>query len=744
MQEPVVDLALALDHGLTESEFETACSILGRTPSFTELGIFSAMWSEHCSYKSSKVHLRLFPTTGEQVLIGPGENAGAVDIGNNLAAIFKMESHNHPSFIEPYQGAATGVGGILRDVFTMGARPIANLDSLRFGTADTEHMKYLIRRVTRGIGDYGNCMGVPTVGGEVFFDSAYQGNILVNAMTVGLAPRDKIFLGEASGPGNAIMYVGSKTGRDGIHGATMASEEFSEESAEKRPTVQVGDPFTEKLLLEALMELFQGDAIIGIQDMGAAGLTSSSFEMAGRAGSGVDLDLSKVPMRETHMTAYEIMLSESQERMLLVCKPERVQEIADVFEKWDLSASVIGKVTETGRVRIWGPDGQLAADMPVDPLAAKAPVYDRPRAEPPYFKTLKAADLSAYSDLDAEGVGHAMHTLLAAPNIASKHWFYEQYDTTVQTNTLQGPGKAEAALVRIKGTNSAIAVTSDCNPRFVYLDPREGGKHTIAEAARNIACTGAKPLAITDCLNYGSPENPHVMWQFRESIEGMCEACTALNTPVVSGNVSFYNDTNGKPVFPTPSVGMVGLLADRTRYATNMFSEPGLAVYLVGVTREELGGSEYLSRLHGKTEGKIPTVSLEHERNLIEFLQKAISQGVVLHARDCSLGGLAIALAKSCFAEDPVGLTVDLNENVSIAAQLFAESAGRVVVALRKEDAAELTAHVQTFGLTAQAIGMTGGSNLTLKIKGQTLFDQPVAQLKTVWRDALAHLLELE
>ena len=604
MKEPAVTLELAIEHGLSEEEFQKTHDILGRKPTFTELGIFSAMWSEHCSYKSSKIHLKRLPTTGTQVVIGPGENAGAVDLGDGLCAVFKMESHNHPSFIEPYQGAATGVGGILRDVFTMGARPIANLNALRFGRPETEHMKYLVRGVTRGIGDYGNCMGIPTVGGEVFFDNAYSGNILVNAMTVGLARRDSIFLGEASGPGNAVVYIGAKTGRDGIHGATMASEEFNEEAEQKRPTVQVGDPFTEKLLLEALMELFPTGAIIGIQDMGAAGLTSSSFEMADRAGSGLDLDLSKVPMREENMTAYEIMLSESQERMLLVCKPERFDEIRTVMEKWDLSASIIGTVTETGRVCIKSPQGELVVDMPVAPLAEQAPMYDRPWREPSSFAKSRAFDTTPYLELDGNA-NEVLRTLLASPNIASKEWFYRQYDHTVQTNTMRGPDRAEAAVVRIKGTNKALAITTDCNPRFVQLNPARGAAHAVAEEARNISCTGALPLAITDCLNFGSPEAPYVMWQFKESVNGMGEACRALNTPVISGNVSLYNETNGRAVLPTPAVGMVGLLEERNHHAVNTF-EDGLAVYLLGETREEIGGSEYLSLIHGHLDGEIP------------------------------------------------------------------------------------------------------------------------------------------
>ncbi|CAM2066847.1 Phosphoribosylformylglycinamidine synthase subunit PurL [Sulfidibacter corallicola] len=738
MKEPVVTLDLAKEHGLTEEEFRKACDILGRTPSFTELGIFSAMWSEHCSYKSSKIHLKRLPTTGEQVVIGPGENAGAVDLGDGLCAVFKMESHNHPSFIEPYQGAATGVGGILRDVFTMGARPVANMNALRFGAPDRAHMKYLVKGVTKGIGDYGNCMGIPTVGGEVFFDPAFQGNILVNAMTVGLAKKDAIFLGEASGVGNVAVYVGAKTGRDGIHGATMASEEFNEESEQKRPTVQVGDPFTEKLLLEALMELFPTGAVIGIQDMGAAGLTSSSFEMAGRAGSGVDLDLSKVPMREEHMTAYEIMLSESQERMLLVCHPDRVDEVVRVFDKWDLSAAVIGVVTDTGRVRIKNPEGDIVADMPVGPLADQAPMYDRPYSEPPAYAEYRAFDTTPYANVDQPA--EVLRKLLASPNVASKQWFYRQYDHTVQTNTVLGPDQGEAALVRIKDTTKAVAVTTDCNPRFVQLDPHLGTAHAVTEAARNISCTGALPLAITDCLNFGNPENPHIMWQFKRAIDGMGEACRALDTPVVSGNVSLYNETNGKAVFPTPAVGMVGLLKDRRHHAVNGFHKAGLKVFLLGETREELGGSEYLSLVHGQVSGALPSLDLAFEAKLQAFVRDAVAKGVVKVARDCSIGGLAVALAKCCFAQE-LGLTVELDGEIGHAALLFGESASRIVVATEAKQGETLVNWAGERGIPCAPLGETGGDRLSLQIRGTTVIEEPVSELADLWRNGLEQLL---
>ncbi|HET7710328.1 MAG TPA: phosphoribosylformylglycinamidine synthase subunit PurL, partial [Thermoanaerobaculia bacterium] len=557
MDERTVDRETAANHGLTGEEFDRIRQILGRTPNYVELGIFSVMWSEHCSYKSSRRHLGRFPTTGPRVVQGPGENAGVIDIGDGWVAAFKMESHNHPSFIEPYQGAATGVGGILRDIFTMGARPIACLDSLRFGDLSAPRMKYLVDGVVRGICGYGNCIGIPTVGGETSFHRSFDGNILVNVFALGVTTRDKIFRGTASGVGNPVIYVGSKTGRDGIHGATMASAEFDEASEEKRPTVQVGDPFTEKLLLEACLEVMESDAIVGIQDMGAAGLTSSSFEMAGRAGTGIRLDLDRVPVRETGMTPYEIMLSESQERMLIVARRGREDEVTQIFEKWDLNASVVGEVTDDGFVRIFW-KGEEEAVIPVGPISTEAPVYDRPASRPawadglaPVLPRPRAADGDATMTL---------HRLLASPNLCSKRWIYEQYDTTVRTNTIAKPEQRDAAIVRVKGTGRALALSSDVNPVYCYLDPFEGGKQAVAEAARNVAASGGKPLAITDCLNFGSPERPEIMWQFIECIRGMSEACAALETPVVSGNVSFYNETEGRAICPTPTVGMVGML----------------------------------------------------------------------------------------------------------------------------------------------------------------------------------------
>src|SRR5712692_9096634 len=607
MTDPAVTPELVSSHGLNESEYKLIEQILGRAPNYTELGIFSVMWSEHCSYKSSRVHLRKFPTTGPRVVQGPGENAGVIDIGDGWVAAFKMESHNHPSFIEPYQGAATGVGGILRDIFTMGARPIACLDSLRFGDLNAPRMRYLVDGVVRGIGGYGNCIGIPTVGGETTFHSCYNGNILVNAFALGVTTRDKIFKGTASGVGNPIIYVGSKTGRDGIHGATMASAEFDETSEEKRPTVQVGDPFTEKLLLEACLEVMETDAIVGIQDMGAAGLTSSSFEMAGRAGTGIRLNLDNVPVRESGMTPYEIMLSESQERMLIVAKRGREDEVVRIFEKWDLNAAIVGEVTNDGLVRVsW--HGEEVASIPVGPISTEAPVYERPMAPPSSAAPRHLLPARREKDLD---VTSTLLRLIASPNLCSKHWIYEQYDTTVRTNTIARPERRDAAIIRVKGTGRALALSSDVNPAYCYLDPYEGGKQAVAEAARNIAASGGRPVAITDCLNFGSPERPEIMWQFAECIRGISDACRTLETPVVSGNVSFYNETDGRAVYPTPTVGMVGILDRETDGCEIAFPEAGLDIILIGETRDELGGSEWQQRAMPDAVAMPPLVDLD-------------------------------------------------------------------------------------------------------------------------------------
>jgi len=723
------------DHNLTQEEYSRILEILGREPNLVELGIFSAMWSEHCSYKSSRVHLKSFPTAGPRVIQGPGENAGIVDIGDGLAVAFKMESHNHPSYIEPYQGAATGVGGILRDVFTMGARPIASLNSLRFGALNAPRMKHLVDGVVRGIAGYGNCIGIPTLGGETTFDARYNGNILVNVMNVGLVRSDRIFLGRAEGVGNPVIYVGSKTGRDGIHGATMASEEFAgDETKQKRPTVQVGDPFTEKLLMEACLELFETDAVVGIQDMGAAGLTSSSFEMAGRAGSGVEIDLSKVPVRETEMTPYEIMLSESQERMLLVARRDRVSQVLRIFHKWELDAVEIGRVTDSGRVVLFF-EGKIVADLPAAPLSDRAPVYDRPRAAPPPASAGRWREEPEPADY-----GECLRRLLASPNIAEKSWIWTQYDHMVQTNTVERPG-GDAALARVKGTRKAIAMKSDVNPFFCALDPYRGGAIAVAEAARSIAATGAMPLAVTDCLNFGNPERPEVMGQFEAAVRGISDACRALETPVVSGNVSFYNETDGRAIPPTPTIGMVGLLEDVERRVRLPFRAAGDVVALLGTTRDELGGSEFLRTVRGRDEGPCPEVDLQAERKLVHLLVGLAHHRKLASAHDVSDGGLAVALAE-CSMKSGFGASVALESGPRPASLLFGESTGRALVSFEPKSEAAVRASAEQSGVPFAVIGKVGGDRLTISVAGKKLTDEPVAPLRDLWSSAFARALE--
>jgi len=723
-------------HGLTPDEYQRIEQILGRAPNYTELGIFSVMWSEHCSYKSSRVHLRKFPTTGPRVIQGPGENAGVIDIGDGWVAAFKMESHNHPSFIEPYQGAATGVGGILRDIFTMGARPIACLDSLRFGDLDAPRMRYLVDGVVRGIGGYGNCIGIPTVGGETSFHACYNGNILVNAFALGVTTGDKIFKGTASGVGNPVIYVGSKTGRDGIHGATMASAEFDQASEEKRPTVQVGDPFTEKLLLEACLEVMDSDAIVGIQDMGAAGLTSSSFEMAGRAGTGIRLDLDKVPVRESGMTPYEIMLSESQERMLIVAKRGREQEVVRIFEKWDLNASVVGEVTDDGFVRVFWHSDEVAT-IPVGPIATEAPVYQRPIQRPSSATRWHLLPARGEKDLD---VTDTLLRLIASPNLCSKHWIYDQYDTTVRTNTIAKPERRDAAIVRVKGTGRALAMTSDVNPVYCHLDPYEGGKQAVAEAARNVATSGGRPVAITDCLNFGSPERPEIMWQFSECIRGISEACLALGTPVVSGNVSFYNETEGRAIYPTPTVGMVGIL-DREDIGSDLyFREPGLDIVLLGETRDEMGGSEWQQMFAPGAMVKPPRVDLDREKALIDLLLAAYEHRLIRSAHDLSNGGFAVALAE-CSMEG-IGCHVDLSghaDDLDSIALLFSESQARAIIATSQ--VGELLLLAKTHGVPSRRIGRTEPAVFLIERNGVPLVRTTTPELSRIWRSAFALLL---
>ena len=722
-------------HGLKAEEYRRICDHLGREPNLLELGIFSVMWSEHCSYKSSRKYLKQFPTTGPRVLVGPGENAGVVDIGEGLAVAFKMESHNHPSYIEPYQGAATGVGGILRDVFTMGARPIALLNSLRFGEGTHPKTRYLLEGVVSGIAGYGNCMGVPTVGGEIAFDASYNGNCLVNVFTAGVMPADKIFLGTAAGVGNPVIYVGSKTGRDGIHGATMASAEFEAQTDQKRPTVQVGDPFTEKRLLEACLEIFKTDALIGIQDMGAAGLTSSSVEMAGRAGSGIEIDVARVPRREREMTPYECMLSESQERMLIVAKRGREQEVIDLFRKWDLEAVVIGKVTATGKITVLD-NARVAGELPIEPLTSGAPLYDRPVARPESFDALHSFDpLSVPAPKD---LGDALLRLLSQPTIGSKEWVFEQYDHTVRLGGALLPGRGDAAVVRVEGSNRALALAVDCNARFVFLDPYEGSRLAVAECTRNVSCVGAEPLGLTDCLNFGNPERPEIMWQLAEATRGLAAACRELEIPVVSGNVSLYNETDGRAILPTPAVAVVGLLPDVSRHCGSAFKQPGDCVALLGETRGELGGSECLKLFAGKLAGRPPKLNARAELALQRALRRMIQAGLLSSAHDCSEGGLAVTLAESCIGQGQ-GARVRLEmDRVAPHAFLFGEDASRAVISFPAASAPQVLDLCRELDVPFALIGDVGGGDLVV----EGIFSQSVSALAKAWRSGIPGLIK--
>lgn len=723
-------------HGLTPEEYARIERVLGRAPTWPELGVFSVLWSEHCSYKSSRVHLRRLPTTGPHVIQGPGENAGVIDAGDGWTVIFKMESHNHPSYIEPRQGAATGVGGILRDVFTMGARPIALLDALRFGRPEHPRMPHLIKGVVHGIGGYGNCVGVPTVGGDVAFDPCYDGNILVNAMAVGVARADRIFLGRAEGVGNPVFYVGSKTGRDGIHGATMASEEFGAGSEEKRPNVQVGDPFIEKLLIEACLEVMSEDLLVGIQDMGAAGLTSSSAEMAARSGSGIVLHLDRVPMRETGMTPYELLLSESQERMLMVCERGKEQRLIDLVSRWGLDVCEIGTVTDSGHfVGTW--EGQVVVDIPVSALVDDAPRYERPiRPGPPP----PALDLDTLPVPDGDLTG-ALEMLLRRPTIASKRWVYRQYDHMVRTGTVIRPGEGDAAVVRLPETPRGVAISAGCNGRFCLLDPRAGAAMAVAEAALNVACVGARPLAVTDCLNFASPERPEVMHQFSEAIDGLAAACTALGTPIVSGNVSFYNETEGRGIHPTPMIGLVGLMDDAARAVGSAFPAAGLRVCLLGAGQPALGGSEYATSFDATPRGPGPALDLEAQRRLIDCLLAAHHDALVKAAHDVAEGGLATCLAECGFGGARLGLSADLGSIAGTRADeaLFGEGPGRVVVATDRPEA--LAALASAHGVPCVALGTTGGDRLTLHWGGRPVVDAPLDRLRAAWAGAFEEML---
>jgi phosphoribosylformylglycinamidine synthase len=714
--------------------------MLGREPSQTELGIFSVMWSEHCSYKSSRVHLRRLPTTGARVLQGPGENAGAVDIGDGLAAVFKIESHNHPSFIEPYQGAATGVGGIIRDIFAMGARPIALLNSLRFGPLDRPHVLRIMEGVVAGIAGYGNSIGIPTVGGEVVFDEPYAGNPLVNVFCLGTAKATDIVKGVAAGVGNPVYYVGAKTGRDGIHGATMASAEFDEKAAEKRPAVQVGDPFMEKLLLEACLEVMRSDALVGIQDMGAAGLTCSTCEMGSRAGTGVDIDVSRVPQRETGMTPYEIMLSESQERMLLVVKRGRELHVERIFEKWDLHAVQVGMVTSDGLLRVRD-HGTIVAEIPNKCLTDEAPLYRRPSRTPDELAEVQLLNLEAgRAKVPPTDV---FKRLLASPSIASKRWVYRQYDHMVRTNTIGLPGSG-AGVVRIKGTRRALAMSVDGNGRACYLDPFTGAALAVAEAARNVACVGAEPIGATNCLNAGNPERPEIMWQFEQMVEGVSAACRALDIPITGGNVSLYNETEGRAIYPTPVIGVVGLIEDAQRICGRLFPAPDLAVVLLGPLAAGLDGSEYLKVMHSLVRGRPEPVHFDTERAVERLVIRGIRDGVIRSAHDAADGGLAITIAECCFDTGGIGVDVDLPPGTAkhggewtVPATLFGEGPSRILVSVARRDLSTLMSQAADAGVPARAIGETGGSRINMAVDGHMAIDVAVGEAETLWSTAL-------
>ncbi|MDQ3372263.1 MAG: phosphoribosylformylglycinamidine synthase subunit PurL [Acidobacteriota bacterium] len=750
-------------HNLTPEEYEKIKQILEREPNLTELGVFSVMWSEHCSYKSSRVHLKRLPTEGKCVIVPPGENAGVVDIGDDWCVAFKVESHNHPSFIEPFQGAATGVGGILRDVFTMGARPIAAMNSLRFGKLDDKkhgnRNKSILKGVVEGIAHYGNCFGVATVGGEVVFDEAYNLNPLVNAFALGIVRKDKIFFGKASGVGNPVLYVGAKTGRDGIHGATMASAEFDEEAMEKRPTVQVGDPFLEKLLLEACLEAMRSGAIEGIQDMGAAGLTSSSVEMAARAGTGLELDLTLVPQRETGMSAYEMLLSESQERMLIVAHKGREKQIVDIFSKWDLDAVVVGKVVEGNRLKIFH-NGEMVADLPVDALTDEAPKYERPMdgskfqvqsPKPEVQSSKSTSQIQTNFEPRTLSFEHTLRMLLAAPNICSKHWVYTQYDYMVRTNTAILPG-ADAAVVRIKETRRAIAMCLDGNARFVAVNALEGAKLAVAEGARNVVCVGAKPIAITNCLNFASPERPEVMRSFSDVIDGIKEACEAFETPVVSGNVSFYNETEGRGILPTPVIGMVGLVENTKKIITQGFKKEGDSIALLGLTNDDLSVSEYAQTILGFSTdelivtGEVPKIDLELEVRVQQTCLKLADECLLQSAHDPSDGGLAVAIAESCFSSlnrVATGATIELkNESLSNEALLFSESPSRIVISFSPENIEKIQAVAKEYNCPFEVIGKVGEEDLKIFINGTEVISASIFELEETWTNGLETQLQ--
>ncbi|MDO7907536.1 phosphoribosylformylglycinamidine synthase subunit PurL [Paenibacillus sp. JX-17] len=735
--EQIAEHKLYQQMGVSDSEYALICEFMGRQPNYTEIGVFSVMWSEHCAYKNSKPLLRRFPTSGPRVLMGPGEGAGIVDIGDNQAVVFKIESHNHPSAVEPFQGAATGVGGIIRDIFSMGARPIATLNSLRFGKLESDRVKYLFEHVVSGIAGYGNCIGIPTVGGEVVFDESYEGNPLVNAMCVGLIDHDKIQRGVAKGVGNPVFYVGPPTGRDGIHGATFASVELTEESESKRTAVQVGDPFMEKLVMESCLELIDSGIVLGIQDMGAAGLTCSSAEMASKAGNGLELYLDQVPQREEGMTPYEMMLSESQERMLFVVEPKDEAQAREIFDRWGVICAKVGKVTDDGRLKLIH-HGEVVGDMPVTALVDECPIYSKPSEVPAYYKENEGVDTLRYEEVtDLNG---ALRQVLSSPSVASKAWVYEQYDYMVRTSTAVRPG-SDAAVVTIRGTRKGLAMTTDCNGRYVYLDPEVGGRIAVSEAARNIVCSGAEPLAITDNLNFGSPEKPDIFWQMEKAVDGMAEACRVLDTPVIGGNVSLYNENAKGAIYPTPVVGMVGLVHDTDHITTQGFKAEGDVILLLGDTKAELGGSEFQAVVHNVSEGRPPELNLDIEKKLLSTVLGAIQLGLVRSAHDLAEGGLAVALAESCIS-GAVGAQVNVKSDLRPDWALFSESQSRILLSASPDKAAALETYIASQGISVQTIGRVEGTELTIEVNGQAAVNEPVEGLKQVWEDVIPCLMK--
>jgi len=735
----MIDEKIIKDHNLTLEEYKRIVRLIGREPNITELGIFSLMWSEHCSYKSSKIHLKRLPVKGRNVIQGPGENAGIIDIGDGLAAVFKIESHNHPSFIEPYQGAATGIGGILRDIFTMGARPIALLDSLHFGPLSNSKNKSVMEGVVSGISGYGNSIGVPTVGGEIYFNDCYSLNPLVNVCCLGIVEKDKIFYARAEGEGNPVLYVGAKTGRDGIHGATMASAEFDQDLERKRPNVQVGDPFKEKLLLEACLEIMAEKMIVGIQDMGAAGLTCSTTEMAAKSKSGIEIDLDLVPQREEGMTPYEIMLSESQERMLLVANKEKVKKVQEIFAKWDLDAVTIGHVTEGRRIRVKS-GGKIVIDLPLEAIVNLCPVYKRKSSVPSYIKEANKLNYPSLPDKFSQ----AFLKLLSSPTIANKEWVYRQYDHMVQVNTVLLPG-ADAALLRLKNNKKALAITLDGNSLYAYLDPRTGGKIAVAEACRNLACVGARPIGVTNCLNFGNPEKPEIMWQFKEVIEGIAEACKKFEIPVTGGNVSFYNDTEGVSVYPTPVLGVVGIIEDMSKALSPGFKNEGDKVVLLGESKEELGASEYLKCLFNIEKGHPPQIDLGKEKNIHELCLEAASRRIIESAHDVSEGGLAVCLAECSFlSPKKIGFSLDLQDEIRYDALLFGETQSRIVVSTRKQNIQKLLSLAKKRKVKATVLGKTGGERIKISRDEQKIIDIPVDEAYRAWKQAIPEIFKIK